>query len=194
MILLLAVLAGLLAGLARAWLHRRSLHVPDLKWVWGLLLAGLVQAVAFQFPATRSRFPEQWGPVLLVGTQVVLFAFVWVNRKHAGFWALGLGLAANLLVISLNGGWMPISPDTVRQLVPNAPRSIFQAGHRFGSSKDWVIDRSVTPLAWLSDRWVTPDWFPIHAAFSFGDVLIGLGAFLFLWSIGAPTGNTNVTH
>jgi hypothetical protein len=156
-----------------------------------LILAGLIQAIAFQFPATRSRFPEQWGPVLLVGTQLLLLAFAWVNRKQAGIWAMGIGLALNLLVISLNNGWMPISPETVHQLVPNAPPSTSQAGHRFGTSKDWVIESSATLLGWLSDRLVTPAWFPIHAAYSYGDILIGLGAFLLLWSMGAPSGSAN---
>jgi hypothetical protein len=162
--------------------------------LWFLILASLLQAVAFQFPATRSRIPESWAPVLLIGTQVCLLTFAWINRKQPGFWAMGIGLVLNLAVISLNSGWMPISPETLHQLVPNAPANTFQAGHRFGTSKDWVLELSATRLGWLSDRLVTPAWFPIHAAYSYGDILIGIGAFLLLWSMGAPSESVNSSH
>jgi len=116
----------------------------------------------------------------------LLLVFCWANRERAGFWALGLGLLLNFLVISLNGGLMPISPETLERRSPNAPAGSWQLGERLGHDKDIVLLESETRLRWLSDRFVTPAQFPYHVAFSVGDVLIAFGAFLLLWSMGGP--------
>jgi hypothetical protein len=47
LILLLAVLAGLIAGLARATYHRSGYHIPDLRLWWLAILAVLPQLLAF---------------------------------------------------------------------------------------------------------------------------------------------------
>jgi hypothetical protein len=184
MVLLVAVVAGLLAGLARARHGRRPLHIPDLRLAWLALVAFLPQWVAFYLPA-GSRLPaDSLAATALVGSQVALLIFVWLNRKQPGFWALALGLALNLLVIALNGGLMPISPETAGRLMPNASPGILQIGHRLG--KDIVLPASATHLEWLADRFLLPAWLPYRVAFSLGDVLLAWGAFWLLWAMGGP--------
>jgi hypothetical protein len=73
---------------------------------------------------------------VLVGSQVLLLVFAWLNREQPGFWLLGLGLACNLLVITLNRGLMPISPEIVTQLKSGAATRTWQVGHRLGTGKD----------------------------------------------------------
>ncbi len=184
MVLLVAVVAGLLAGLARARYGRRPLQVPDLRLVWLALVAFVPQLVAFYLPAS-SRLPaDSLAALALVGSQVALLIFAWLNRKQPGFWALALGLALNLLVIGLNGGLMPISPETASQLMPDASPDMWQAGHRLG--KDIVLPAAATRLEWLADRFLLPSWLPYRVAFSLGDVFIALGAFWLLWAMGGP--------
>jgi hypothetical protein len=184
MVLLVAVVAGLLAGLARARHGRRPLHVPNLRLAWLALVAFLPQMVAFYLLA-GSRLPaDSLAAAALVGSQVALLIFAGLNRKQPGFWVLGLGLALNLLVIALNGGLMPISPETAGRLMPNAAPDMFQIGHRLG--KDIVLPASATRLEWLADRFLLPLWPPYRVAFSLGDVLIALGAFWLLWAMGGP--------
>ena len=184
MILLLAVAAGLLAGLARAWYGGRPMTAPSLRLVWLVPLAFLAQWLAFYLPATRPWFDDDWAALALVSSQALLLVFAWFNRRRPGVWMLGLGLALNLTVIALNGGLMPISPETVTYLAPNALPHTWQLGHRLGTGKDVVLAVASTRLWWLSDHFVLPDGSPYRVAYSFGDMLIAGGAFWFLWALG----------
>ena len=192
MILLVAILAGLLAGLIRAWVHKSGLHVPDLRLVGLVAAAFLLQAFAFYIPAIGRTLPISLVSFALVASQALLLVFAWANRNLVGFWVLGLGLLLNLAVIVFNGGLMPISPETVMRLAPNAPPGAWTIGARLGANKDMVIPEASTTLAFLSDRFILPNWFlrgtggNAVAAFSIGDVVISLGAFWVLWAFGRP--------
>jgi hypothetical protein len=188
MILLLAVAAGLLAGLGRAWYGGHHLQPPNLRMIWLVPIAFLPRWLAFYLPATRKLVGDNnAAAAALVGSQALLLIFAWLNRNQPGFWPLGLGLALNLLVIALNGGLMPISPEVAAQLLPGAPPDTLQVGERVG----WNIVVSVTNtrLWWLSDHLVTPTGFPYQKALSIGDMLVAGGAFWLLWTCGA--GETN---
>lgn len=182
--LLLAVVAGLLAGQVRAWYGRRCLSPPSLRLVWLVPLAFLPQWLAFYLPATERSIADSLAAVALVSSQALLLVFAWFNRDQPGFRALSLGLALNLLVIVLNGGLMPISPETVARLAPDAPPEAWQVGSRLGTSKDVVLPTTAMRLWWLSDHFLLPSWFPYRVAFSLGDAFIAAGAFLLLWVLG----------
>lgn len=184
MILLLAVLAGLIAGCARALIGRRSLNIPDLYLTWLVPIAFLPQLIAFQLPGSRKAIPDELAAIALVGSQLLLLAFAWLNRRQPGLWLLGLGLFLNLVVIALNGGLMPISPETVERLAPNAPADAWQIGKRLGTGKDIVLPVDQTRLWWLSDRFLLAGWSQYRVAYSIGDVFIALGAFRLLFSLG----------
>lgn len=184
MILLFAILIGWVAGFARAKIRGQKYCAPDFQLGWLLLIAVIPQLFSFHQPQTASATPDKLAAGILVGSQIFLLVFVWVNRKLPGFWALGLGLVLNFLVITLNGGLMPISPETVYRLSPHAIIEPAHFGTRLGSSKDILLPISDTRLWWLSDLLVLPDWVPYRVAFSIGDLFIALGAFLLFWVYG----------
>jgi hypothetical protein len=99
-------------------------------------------------------------------------------------------LSLNLLVIAFNGGFMPISPETVARLAPDAPPETWAIGERLGSTKDLVLPAADIRLGWLSDRFVMATGFSgDRVAFSLGDVMIALGTFWLFWSLGSQGSN-----
>lgn len=212
MVLIVAVLAGLIAGWVRAWLAGRSLQALTLRWVPLALLAYLPQYLAFGFPLTRRSISDNSAAGILVSSQVLLLGFAWANRRRPGFWLLGLGLLLNFTAILANGGLMPISPETISRLAEGAPGSVALSlagtpsapdagragkvtppgndwatlhGERLGSSKDVLLPLDEMRLPLLADRFVFPAWVPVRVAFSLGDMLIAAGAFWLLFALGA---------
>lgn len=190
MILLTGVAAGLLCGFVRAYLNKKPYQPYHLRLAWLVLLAMAGQWFAFSFPPARASLPDTVIRILLVLSQFTLLAFVLGNWKVPGFWLLGAGLLLNLMVIVLNGGLMPISPETVKWLLPNAQPDSWQIGERLGFGKDIVLLKEDTILWALSDRFRTPSGMFYKVAFSLGDIFIALGAFWLFWSMGSRARET----
>lgn len=186
MVLLIAVALGLASGMIRARISGRTYQAVDIKLVGLVFFAYLPQFFAFYLPATRSLMPNEWIPWILIGSQLLLLGFVWVNRNLPGFWLLGLGLLANFTVIVLNGGMMPLRPEVADQLVLPGSESILQLGQRVGFGKDILLAKEDTVLWFLGDVFLLPAFLNYPLAFSLGDILISTGAFWLLWQLGGP--------
>jgi len=188
MILALAVVVGLAVRLIRHKKHALS-QIADmpLDMAWLALLA-----LVLQIPLLRAPF----GPTQQVGVQQALFlvshllllGFVWRNWRLPGIQIVGLGVICNLLVILVNGGFMPITPQTLVQINPYSSLAQWPVGFHYGYSKDIILLRQDTSLWGLSDLLVVPPPFPWPTAFSLGDLIMAVGIVVLLQSPGpAPT-------
>jgi hypothetical protein len=180
MILALAVALGFAASLAR---HRgralAQISRISLRSAWLALLA-----LVLQWPMLRT----QAGPTEELAVQQALFllshllllAFVWRNRRQPAILLVGLGVTCNLLVILVNGGLMPIAPETLVRINPGIPLEEWPLGIHYGYSKDIILAKDATRLWFLSDILVLPPPFPWPTAFSLGDLVIAAGIILLL--------------
>lgn len=192
MILTVAILIGLVATLLRARLYRRSLKLVQLRWEWLVFIAVIPQLLVFQIRAVSRLIPESVVPTILILSMVGLLAFAVANMYAPGLWAMVFGLVSNLVVICLNKGWMPISPETILRVRPDLTMAAITIGARVGISKDRILAATETNMGWLSDCLILPGWFPYKFAFSIGDVFISIGVLLLLWSLSSTSVNKEV--
>lgn len=190
MILLLALVAGVLAGFGWARWYGRPYQPPDLRYFWLAFVAFLPQFIVVNLPFTRERFPDRFIAASLLISQLLFLGFGWLNRRLPGMPILICGVILNFAVTAANGGFMPISPQTAGRLVSQEVLLDIPPGSRFGT-KDILLLPENTRFVWLADRFLTPTWSPYQVAFSLGDVLIATGVFWLLAYQGRPEYSTN---
>ena len=181
MILLPAVGLGLAVGLGTARLRGQPFQPPDLRYLWLIFLAFLPQFAILYIPALRPQVPDLWAGIFLTASQALLLGFAWLNRKHPGMLVLLVGAAFNFLVMTANGGFMPINPQTASRLVPQEILADIPTGSRFGV-KDILLEPETTHFEILADRFLPPEWSAYQVAFSLGDVFLAVGVFWLLAS------------
>jgi hypothetical protein len=187
MVLLVAVIIGLTAGLIRAAIGKREYRAYELKQPIFVVLAFIPQLVCFFLPFTRTAISDRLASIFFICSLIILFVFSLLNIRKISFWPITFGFFLNALVILVNGGWMPITPEAVLKLNPNAPAGSWTVGERLGYGKDIVLSQAGTRLWALSDRFTLPNWMTYQVAFSVGDVLIAIGVIWLLWSLGGKT-------
>ena len=178
--ILIALFLALLLGLVAAGGRASDLTHIQLRWGWLAPLAFLMQAYLIFFPAERAGDLLSARSLLLVASHVLLFVVIWQNRQLTGIKIIGLGLSLNFLVMIVNGGFMPIAPETLAQIGYDGNASQLETGYIVGRTKNVVAEPGEASLWFLSDVMVITRPFPIPTALSLGDLLIVLGMFLFL--------------
>ena len=166
------------------------MRMIDLRHLWLVFVAYIPQFFAFYFTPTQKLIPDRWIPFLLIGSQIFLLIFAWINRKVEGFRLLGFGLLCNFTAIALNDGFMPITPDNAQKLIPSSSNFVIELGERVGLGKDILLLKEETVLWFLGDVFTLPTWMCYPLAFSIGDILISMGAFWLLWELGRPQKNS----
>ena len=193
MILALAVVLGLIASLFR---HRgrtaSQIASIQLRAAWLALVALALQIPLLRAPSGPAEQVRIQQVVFLL-SHLLLLAFVWHNRRLVSIQIVGLGVICNLLVILVNGGFMPISPDTLVRINPGSAADQWPDGYHYGHSKDIIVRVENTRLWALSDSLVLPPPFPWPTAFSLGDLLIAIGIVVLLQGPGGR-GNPATTE
>jgi len=179
-VILIALCLALLLGLMALGGRASDLTHVQVKWGWLAPLAFLMQAYLIFFPAERAGDVLSPRSLLLVASHVLLFVVIWQNRHLSGIKVIGLGLLLNSLVMIVNGGFMPITPETLVQIGYDGNASQLETGYIVGRTKNVVAEPGEASLWFLSDVMVIPRPFPIPTALSLGDLLIVLGVFFFL--------------
>jgi hypothetical protein len=150
-----------------------------------ILIALLIQLAIFPTgwfePPIKSN-QEYWH----LASYACLLAFALYNGRERAMWSMALGLFCNVLVISVNQGYMPVS---VGALETTGAYSAVQAIQKTGvhgnviaicPEPGLVETCRVTHLNFLGDIFILPSWIPLAKPFSIGDALLGFGLIFFL--------------
>lgn len=157
------ILLTVLVALATGFLTGGTLRdFPTIKtrW-WWLALAG----VALQFVTGGGALEV----VLLLGSFVVLLAFVVANLRAPGFAVVLLGLLLNAAVITANQG-MPVTREA---LVASGQANTLDELASDGDGQKHFLAGDDTLLLPLGDVIAIGD--PIRQAISIGDIFVHLG-------------------
>lgn len=173
MLLLSGVLIGIVAGLlmgGSVWaLGKLRLHH------WPLLFAALITEVAiFSSALASSPVVLAYGGIVYSAALAVVLFVLARNLSIPGIELLFLGTLLNTLVIVANGGQMPVDQSKLALLGQSHP-----AEYRAVFTNTAPMTES-TRLAFLADVFVVPEFSPIRNVYSVGDVLLVVGAAMFL--------------
>ncbi len=172
MLLLYSIAAGLIVGRLGGG-RIRNLERLHFVW-WQLALAGLlVQLVLFADPI-QERVGGAGAAIYVVSTLLVMAALL-RNLRRPGLTILAVGAILNLVAVLANGGYMPSSPSAWLELTGAAALPV-------AHYSNVVLIGPDTLLPFLGDIFVFPPPLPMATAFSIGDAIIALGAFIFLVS------------
>ena len=109
----MAILAGALCSLLLAWARGASplrLGAVRLRGLPLPFLAYGIQVAVFQVGLGQGLPAALW-QVVSAG---LLLLFLIANLRYRALGIVALGVVLNLLVVTLNGGYMPASPDDLR--------------------------------------------------------------------------------
>ena len=122
--------------------------------------------------------------VLLFGlslSYLLLMAVVIANRCLWGMRVMAVGLALNVAAMAVNGGLMPVTPETLDRAGLSSLAAETDMGHVIPKTKDVLVDRSAVKLYPITDILVTQ--YPRRLAYSVGDLIIVAGVLIALTEI-----------
>lgn len=164
-----AVALGLLIGLVRGGSVARLAQLRvRLAWLAGL--AWGVQVVLFSSPLAVSL--DRWAAAIHLASIVLVGIVIVANRSMPGVALFGLGLLLNAVVITANGGFMPVSEAALAAVGNEARSEALDRGERAQKS---VLMRPDSPLWVLGDVLPVP---PVKRVYSIGDLVAAVGALL----------------
>lgn len=171
-----------LGGLVVAWLLGAQLgRMDDLELRGaGFIFSALALELALFIPGVDVVPAALIRPANVVSYALVS-GFMLTNLRRPGFALAALGAFSNSLVIIANHGLMPVSAgawtDSGRFL------SEFSKDHTFANN---VLASHSTHLQFLGDMFAIPRAIPLATPISIGDVLIVIGAVVFIYRACTP--------
>ncbi len=122
-------------------------------------------------------------PVVYMFSLAALMIFLLVNWRITGVPFLLAGLMLNILVISANGGYMPVNPTALI-----ATGQAYQAARlvRDGVAANCVLMSGKTHFNILADHIVLPLVGSMGSAYSIGDLIALAGEAMLVWGMIRP--------
>jgi len=176
MILAYAVIFFVVAAIL---LRRDVSRIGQLPYRGGwaaIILVGLLFALQARWAIYISE-KTAWQGTVLILSQAGLVLLALVNRHLPGAKLFALGVFLNILVMTANGGWMPLTPQMYQFVYPD--RTIAAGDKPFGS-KNIILPESEINLWLLAD--IIPVTLPWRrTVVSTGDVVMMLAAAQFVF-------------
>ncbi|RJQ31999.1 MAG: hypothetical protein C4589_01145 [Peptococcaceae bacterium] len=164
---LLSLTIALIRTRSVTWLKNLALKQP-----WLILTALLLQAIIFS--PLNNKFLLSV-PYTYIFSYILIIAFILLNINIKSFIVIGLGMFANFLAITANGGYMPAKIEHLQYF--SSPETIELLKKGMASNNSIMLTEH-SKLGFLADTYYLPPGLPLANVFSIGDVIIAAGAFI----------------
>lgn len=163
----------LLSAAIAIWRGANVRRLADLRvrHVWLLFIPLALQLLAFSALGDQPFLGAPLARLVYPASMLIAALALALNRHLPGAFWIGLGLVSNAAVILLNGGFMPVSAEA-RGFAGMPPLA--------GREMNVVPLTGDSRLPWLADILPLPSLLPFANVLSIGDLLISLGAFIFI--------------
>lgn len=168
---LFAIVLGLLAAGILLWRAKRSdrrSRSPGapLRLLFLPFAGLLIQILSLRWSGGIERVG------LFTVSQILILTFIAANWSLVPLRLFATGLFLNLLPMLANGGYMPITPETMAQIHPGSTAADWTIGLVRAGSKDIVLNAAQAPFWFLGDIFVLGSPFPLPVAYSLGDTIL----------------------
>ncbi|MBV9899247.1 MAG: DUF5317 domain-containing protein [Chloroflexi bacterium] len=170
----IALLVGLIAGGSlRGLIGARFRAWPAIG------LAFAVELALYNPPLDRQAWAIAAGPWIWMIARLVIVGVLVLNgsssSRSAWAWRIAAaGVALNTVVIALNGGHMPQSPEAALAAWGASPIDSARL-------QNISVMGPETRLAWLGDVFAEPAWLPRRNVVSVGDILLASGVAFWMY-------------
>ncbi len=170
MLILALLFLSLLIALARGG-NLGALANLQVRHLWLFFVPLILQLLVFTPLVSLFGLGTNSTKVIYLASMLCAALALALNWKLPGLPWVAAGLGLNLLVITVNGGFMPVLP---------AARE-FAGGGALDTRDNNVVPMTFDTKLWfLGDILPLPAWLPFTNVFSLGDVLIAFGGVLFI--------------
>ncbi len=176
MFILLVLLLSLLIALARGGSLNELVNLR-IRQLWLFFIPLLLQLLVFTPIASLFGSRSEVARFVYLASMLTAALALVLNRQLPGLLWIAAGLTLNVLVITANGGFMPVLPQA-REFAGMAALT--------GRNNNVIPMRPGASLWFLGDVLPLPAWVPLANVFSFGDVLITFGGVLFIQQVLVP--------
>lgn len=178
------IILGLIVGFLRGGLRDGLQKFSQIKlkggWIFPILL--LFQFAIFRFQDNNQTLASASNYAFIL-IYIIGMIFLWMNRNNKGFPIILLGVFLNFLVMTANGGRMPVSLQAASVLDPYYV-DMLKSGTII--SKHFLMDAS-TRLPFLGDIIPLSPPYPRTQAISIGDIVMNFGIFLYIVHLLTPS-------
>lgn len=180
-----AVAASVAVALLRGGRPDRLVSFP-FRHLWLVFAAFGVQLVLHLPLFTRIALVREIAPYLYPSAYYLLLLCFALNRRAPGVVWLAGGCLANLVVIAVNGGKMPVDGEALLAMGCQVWRDAFASGRSLTNT----LITPATRVPWLADVLVGSPPFSKPTLFSAGDVLLAVGVFVLVQKTMLARGRT----
>ena len=145
-------------------------------WIFPILLLIQIAVTSLQ---GDIEFIGQIGGYLYIAVYIIGFVFLYINRNLPGLILILIGVFLNFLVMSVNGGRMPVSAEAAAAIDPMYVE-VFKAAITETEYAKHILLTESSRLKFLADIIPLTKPYPITQIISIGDVVMNIGIFNFV--------------